>query len=90
MVSFRLPSRSGLVAAKAEEAEEESVSGSSSSDSFVDGVLEGPATPDGAAQPAAAALVGKKYWPQDEEVSAVLSQLDQEDREICDAAMANR
>jgi hypothetical protein len=63
------------------------VSLGSSSDS-VDGAPPTPSTDD-APQPAAPAE-HKKYWPSDQEVVAVLSQLPSSDRELCDAAMANR
>lgn len=83
MVNFRLPGSKKLDV-------DDAVSTSSSS-LPEEGSLEGPATPDGVAAPAAAGGAAKpKYWPTVEEVEALLQRLPEQDRQQCDAAMANR
>lgn len=62
---------------------------SNSSGSQLEGVA-GPTTPDAGGEGVAAADDKRRYWPSEAEVAAVLERLSEEDRAMCDAAMANR
>lgn len=80
MVRFSLPGKKLVTPGDDDDA-------SSSSGSALEGL--GPATPD-AGEPAATETAKRKYWPSDAEVAAVLERLSEQDRGMCDEAMANR
>ena len=85
MVRFSLPGKKLVTPGDDDDA-------SSSSGSQLEA---GPATPDAAADVAAAATDAatdgkRRYWPNEAEVAAVLERLSEQDKEMCDAAMANR
>ena len=81
MVRFSLPGKKLVTPGDDDDA-------SSSSGSALEGL--GPTTPD-AGEPAATESAAKrKYWPSDAEVAAVLERLSEQDRGMCDEAMANR
>jgi hypothetical protein len=90
MVSFLLHRRSSTRVDNSTGAADDEMQSSSSHGSLADVSLEpaGPATP--AAQEGDLPPPGKKYWPTQKEVDAVLAQLGEEDRRLCDAAMASR
>ncbi|KAI7844799.1 hypothetical protein COHA_001679 [Chlorella ohadii] len=80
MVRFSLPGKKLVTPGDDDDA-------SSSSGS----AIEGPLTPDAvAATDSSEASKKSRYWPSEAEVAAVLERLSEQDREMCDAAMANR
>lgn len=87
MVSFALrrPGKAKEATPELEDEDAASTSSSSLNESAV-----GPSTPDGVSAAAALGGVASKYWPTPEEVAEVLDKLSEDDRALCDAAMANR